>query len=71
MGKYGKEAKQSAEYYVSLAAGLRKKEQYSEVITVLKRSVEAYPFDVGLMNFLASTYELNANDEAAISTRDF
>ena len=67
-GKYGKAAKQSAESYVSLAASLREDERYSEAITVLKRSVEAYSFDVGLMNFLANIYEVNGNNEAAIST---
>jgi tetratricopeptide (TPR) repeat protein len=68
MGKYGKAVKQSAESYVGLTASLREEERCSEAITVLKRSVEAYSFDVGLMNFLANTYEINGNNEAAIST---
>ncbi|MBN2639502.1 MAG: hypothetical protein JXR65_10515 [Bacteroidales bacterium] len=67
MSKYGKSAKQSAEFYVGLASGLREEKRYSEAITVLKRSVEAYPFDVGLMNYLANTYEMNKNIEAAVS----
>jgi len=67
MNKYGKAAKQSAELYVSLAAFLRQQERYLEAITVLKRSVEAYPFDVGLMNFLGNTYELANYNEGAIN----
>ncbi|MFK5982900.1 MAG: alpha/beta hydrolase-fold protein [Flavobacteriaceae bacterium] len=67
MSKYGNSAKQSAESYVSLAFTLREKERFSEAITVLKRSVEAYPFDVGLMNLLANTYELDSKIEGAIS----
>lgn len=68
MAKYGAAAKQSAELYVSLASMLRQETRYSEAITVLKRSVEAYPFDVGLMNFLGNTYELDHNTEGAIQT---
>lgn len=68
MDKYGKAAKQSAESYVSLASSLRQQERYSEAITVLKRSVTAYSFDVGLMNFLANTYEKNDDVDAAIET---
>lgn len=67
MTKYGNATKQSAEFYVGLATSLREKKRYSEAITVLKRSVEAYPFDVGLMNYLANTYELNKNNEEAIN----
>lgn len=68
MHKYGKSAKQSAEFYVGLASGLREEKRYSEAISVLKRSVEAYPFDVGLMNYLANTYEMIKNIDAAVST---
>ncbi|HKK44705.1 MAG TPA: alpha/beta hydrolase-fold protein [Balneolaceae bacterium] len=67
MAKYGGSAKQSAESYVSLATSLREKKRYSEAITVLQRSVEAYPFDVGLMNYLAHTYELDNNTKGAIN----
>lgn len=67
MAKYGKSAKQAAEAYVSLASSLRGSKHYAGAITVLKRSVTAYPFDVGLMNFLGNTYELNDDKEAAIS----
>ena len=68
MEKYGKAAKQSAESYVNLAAELREQERYTEAITVLKRSVSAYSFDVGLMSFLANTYELNSEVDSAIAT---
>ncbi|WP_299523722.1 alpha/beta hydrolase-fold protein [Winogradskyella sp.] len=68
MDKYGEAAKQSAESYVNLAATLRQQEKYPEAITVLKRSVSAYPFDVGLMNFLANTYEKNDDIDSAIAT---
>ncbi len=68
MNKYGKSAKQSAESYVNLASILLGQERYSEAITVIKRSVSAYPFDVGLMNFLANTYEKNDDVESAIET---
>ena len=66
--KYGKEAKQSAESYVQIASILMNDKNLSGSITVIKRSVEAYSFDVGLLNFLASIYERNKNTEKAIST---
>ncbi|WP_340062961.1 alpha/beta hydrolase-fold protein [Ascidiimonas aurantiaca] len=68
MNKYGKSAKQSAESYVNLASILLGQERYSEAITIIKRSVSAYPFDVGLMNFLANTYEKNDDVDLAIET---
>ena len=68
MSKYGSAAKQSAESYVSLAVQLSGQERYSGASTVLKRSVEAYPYDVGLMNLLANTYELDGRIEDAITT---
>jgi len=67
MAKYGNSAKQSAESYVSLALNLREQKKFSEAITVLKRSVEAYSFDVGLMNLLANTCELDNKIEEAVS----
>jgi len=68
MNKYGKSAKQSAESYVNLAATLIQQKKYPEAITVIKRSVSAYTFDVGLMNFLANTYEKNGDVDSAIAT---
>jgi hypothetical protein len=67
MAKYGRAAKQSAEAYVSLALNLRESGSYADAITVLERSVAAYPFDVHLLNFLAGTYELDHKIEEAVS----
>lgn len=61
MEKYGESAKQSAEKYLNLAFDLNDKKNYSGSITVLKRSVSAYPFDIGLMNYLAQAYEKNGD----------
>ncbi|MEZ4898973.1 MAG: alpha/beta hydrolase-fold protein [Saprospiraceae bacterium] len=66
MEKYGSLAKQSAESYVRLAFQLREKNKFAGACTVLQRSVEAYPFDVGLMNLLADTYGLNGEINQAI-----
>ena len=66
--KYGKLAKQSAESYLNLAFALNDQERYSEAITVLERSVSAYSFDVGLMNYLANTYEKNGDVDSAVAT---
>lgn len=66
MTKYGRAAKQSAEAYVHLAFHLRGMERFQEAATVLKRSVEAYSFDVGLMNLLGDTYEQANNKEDAV-----
>jgi len=68
MSKYGKEAKQSAEAYVQIASQLMNDNNLSGAISVIKRSVEAYSFDVGLLNFLASIYEKNKDFEKAMST---
>lgn len=68
MSKYGVGAKQSAESYVSLAVQLSGQERYSEASTVLKRSIGAYPYDVGLMNLLANTYEMDGRIDNAITT---
>ncbi|RKE94675.1 alpha/beta hydrolase-fold protein [Ichthyenterobacterium magnum] len=68
MTKYGKEAKQSAEEYLGLAFNLINKEKYSNAITILKRSVEAYDFDINIRMILASTYEKNNDIKKAIAT---
>lgn len=65
--KYGQDAKQSAESYVQIAFNLRDEGNLSGAITVLKRSIEAYPFDIHLMNFLANAYELDHKIDAAIA----
>jgi tetratricopeptide (TPR) repeat protein len=66
MAKYGNSTKQSAESYIGLAFNLREQNKFNEAVTVLKRSVEAYPFDVGLMNLLANTYEQDNRIEDAV-----
>ena len=66
MQKYGQEAKQSEEAYVNLAFGLINKEQFSDAVTVIKRSIEAYDYDVWLRNLLANTYEKNNQIAKAI-----
>lgn len=66
MQKYGDEAKQSAEDYVNLAFYLINKEEFSDAIVVLNRSIEAYSYDVWLRNLLANTYEKNKQNKKAI-----
>ena len=66
MLKYGTEAKQSAEDYVNLAFHLINKEEFSDAITVLKRSIEAYDYDIWLRSLLANTYEKNEQINKAI-----
>lgn len=68
MQKYGAEAKQSAENYVSLAFHLINEKEFTDAITVLKRSIEAYSYDVWLRSLLANTYEKNKQIEKAIET---
>ncbi|NAS31466.1 alpha/beta hydrolase [Flavobacteriaceae bacterium R38] len=68
MTKYGESAKQSGENYVNLAFLLIEKENFSGAITVLKRSIEAYPFDVNLVNLLANVYERNKDIQSAVKT---
>ena len=68
MLKYGSDAKQSAEGYVNLAFHLINKEKFSDAITVLKRSVEAYDYDIWLRKLLADTYEKNKQINKAIET---
>lgn len=68
MVKYGKDAKQSAEEYMGLAFHLMNKNNLSGTITVFKRGVEAYNYDINLLSFLASTYEKNNEIDKAIST---
>ena len=66
--KYGRQAKQSAEAYVMLAFKLMEVNNFSGAIIVIKRSVEAYSFDVNLLNLLANTYEKNNDIENAIKS---
>lgn len=66
--KYGKQAKQSAEVYVRLASYLSNQKRYNNAITVLKRAVEAYDYDIFLKFNLAKAYEYNQNKDMAINT---
>jgi len=68
MTKYGESAKQSGENYINLAFMLINQENLLGAITVLKRSVDAYPFDINLINLLANVYERNEDPESAILT---
>jgi predicted alpha/beta superfamily hydrolase len=68
MTKYGEEAKQSAEEYIGLAFQLINEEKKSNAITVLKRSVEAYDFDINIRMILANTYEKNNDIKNSIKT---
>lgn len=68
MQKYGSQAKQSAEDYVSLAFHLINKEEFTDAITVLERSIAAYSYDIWLRSLLANTYEKNEQIRKAIET---
>lgn len=64
--KYGNQAKQSAEMYVYISNYLRSKKNFKGAITVLKRSIEVYDYDISLKYNLARTYELNNQIDEAI-----
>lgn len=68
MKKYGSQAKQSAEIYVQLSSYLSRKKKYKSAITVLKRGVEAYDFDIFIKYNLAKAYENDNNIPKAIET---
>jgi len=68
MHKYGSQAKQSAESYVTLSNYLSSKKKYQSAITVLKRGVAAYDYDIFLKYNLANAYEKDKNIPAAIAT---
>ena len=66
--KYGSEAKQSAESYVMLSNYVSAKKKYKSAITILKRSVEAYDYDIFLKYNLAKAYQKDKNIPQAIAT---
>lgn len=66
MSTYGSQAKQSAEMYVYIANFLSSNKNYKGAITVLKRSVEAYDYDLYLKISLAKAYENNQQIDEAI-----
>jgi predicted alpha/beta superfamily hydrolase len=68
MDKYGSEAKQSAESYVTLSNYVSSKKKYKSAITILKRGVEAYDYDIFLKYNLAKSYEKDNNIPLAIAT---
>ncbi len=68
MDKYGSEAKQSAESYVMLSNYVSSKKKYKSAITILKRGVEAYDYDIFLKYNLAKAYQKDKNIPAAIAT---
>ncbi len=68
MDKYGLEAKQSAESYVMLSNYVSSKKKYKSAITILKRAVEVYDYDIFLKYNLAKSYEKNNNIPQAIAT---
>jgi predicted alpha/beta superfamily hydrolase len=68
MNKYGSEAKQSAESYVSMSNYVSSKKKYKSAITILKRGVEAYDYDIFLKYNLAKAYEKDKNILQAIAT---
>ena len=68
MNTYGSEAKQSAESYVMLSNYVSSKKKYKSAITILKRGVEAYDYDVFLKYNLAKSYEKDKNIPLAIAT---
>ena len=66
--KYGLQAKQSAEMYVHISNYLNRQKKYKSAITVLKRAVEAYDYDIFLKFNLAKAYENDHNITMAINT---
>ena len=65
--KYGESAKRTAETYYGLGASIYQ-ENLPGAITVFKRSVEVYPFDINLITTLAKLYEKNNETTNAIDT---
>jgi len=66
--KYGSEAKKSAEYYVMLSNYVSSKKKYKSAITILKRGIDAYDYDIFLKYSLAKAYEKDKNIPEAIAT---
>ena len=66
--KYGSEAKKSAESYVMLSNYVSSKKKYKSAITILKRGIDAYDYDIFLKYSLAKAYEKDKNIPEAIAT---
>lgn len=67
ISKYGENAKRTAETYYELGATIYN-EDLSGAITVFKRSVDVYPYDINLITTLAKLYEKNKDISNAIDT---
>jgi len=67
INKYGESAKRTAESYYELGYAIYQK-NLSGAITVFKRSVEVYSYDINLITTLAILYEGNKEIENAIDT---
>ncbi len=65
--KYGESAKRTGESYYELGAAIYK-ENLLGAITVFKRSVEVYPYDINLITTLAKLYEKNKDFSKSIDT---
>ena len=65
--KYGESAKRTAETYYGLGTAIFQ-ENLPGAITVFKRSVEVYPYDINLITTLARLYEKNQDIDNAIDT---
>lgn len=67
ISKYGEKAKRTGETYYDLGASIYNK-NLSGAITVFKRSVEVYPYDINLITTLANLYEKDKDISSAIDT---
>ena len=65
--KYGESAKRAGESYYNLGASIYQK-NLPGAITVFKRSVEVYPYDINLISTLAALYVQNNEIPKAIDT---
>jgi tetratricopeptide (TPR) repeat protein len=66
--KYGSNARRPANEYLNLALEEIEKKNEKGAITILKRATQAYPNYLGLLIFLARTYEKLGQIELAIDT---
>ena len=67
LNKYGENAKRTAETYYELGATIYN-ENLPGAITVFKRSIEVYPYDINLITTLAKLYEKNKDISNSIDT---
>ncbi|RAI92101.1 alpha/beta hydrolase-fold protein [Algoriphagus yeomjeoni] len=66
--KYGSKAKRTANEYVNMAMQEIERKNEEGAITVLKRATQAYPNYLGILTFLAKTYESVGQVYLAIET---